>query len=177
MEAIVQGGKTIISADDTTIIAMMVEALRSGRSATFYVTPDQAQAVMRLYWTPGRIRAVGMERVSQEERDKIQSELGIKDMGTGFSNRAQCSCGGVYGMFEFMEQGLRQHGREWVGAVVELKDTAVLRINPVQDIFCPKCRLIIITSHWYSMYTDGGKMLYGCCKSDSIESGTILALA
>lgn len=174
VESLVAAGKTIVTTDDATIVAMMAHALSSGRNATFYCTPAQAQAVMRLYWTPRRIREVGMERVSEEERRKITSELGIRDMGTAFSNRAQCSCGGVYGMFEFMQQGLRQHGKEWIGAIAEMKDTAVLRMNPTQDIFCPKCGLIIITNHWYSMYSDTGKLIYGCCKGEIGGGGTIL---
>src|ERR1700688_203793 len=149
IEALVAVGKAVVSTDEATMVSMMVHALSTGRNATFYCSPEQAQAVMRLYWTPSRIKEVGMERVSEEERRKITSKLSIKDMGTGFSNRAHCSCGGEYGMFEFMEQGLRQHGKDWVGAVAELKNTAVLRVNPTQDIFCPKCGLIIITSHWY----------------------------
>jgi hypothetical protein len=175
MESLVKGGKGVVTADSSTMISIMLDALRNGRIATFYVSPEQAQAVMRLHWTPGRVREVGMERVSQEEREKIESELGVKDMGTGFSNRIQCSCGGVYGAFEFIEQGLREHGREWVGAVVELKETAVLRINPTQDAFCPKCGLIIIVNHNYSMYSDSGKLIYGCCRSETIGGGTVLA--
>ena len=133
IEAVVNGGKAVVSADNSIIIAMMQEALKNGRSATFYVSPEQAQAVMRWYRTPGRIKEIGIEPVSKEERARIESELEVKDMGPWFSNRIECPCGGVYGAFEFMQQGLRQHGRDWVGAVMELKNTAVLRINPAQD--------------------------------------------
>jgi hypothetical protein len=168
IEAAVNGGRAVVSADDSIIVAMMQEALKNGRSATFYVSPVQAQAVMRLYYTPRRVKEIGMEAVSKEERDKIESELGVKDMGPWFSNRIQCPCGGVYGAFEFMEQGLRQHGRDWVGAVVQLKDTAVLRINPAQDAFCPKCGQILILGHWYGMYAPDGTLIYGCCSGPDI---------
>ena len=60
---------------------MMQEALKAGRSATFYVPPAQAQAVMRWYWTPRRVKEVGMELVSLEERNRIEAELKVKDMG------------------------------------------------------------------------------------------------
>lgn len=166
IEALVDAGKAVVTGDNGTILSMMLESLKSGRSATFYVSPAQARALMRLYWTPRRLAEIGMERVSQEERSKIESELGVKDMGPMFSNRAECPCGGVYGAFEFMEQGIREHGRDWVGAIIELKNAAVIRINPTQDAFCPKCGLIILTSHWYEMYSDTGKLIYGCCKSD-----------
>jgi hypothetical protein len=57
---------------------------------------------------------------------------------TGFSNHIHCSCGGIYGMFEFVEQGLRERGRDWVGAVVELKAppsfaSILLRMHSVQS--------------------------------------------
>ena len=106
IEATINSGKAIVSADNSIIIALMQEALGSGRSATFYVSPAQAQAVMRWYWTPGRIKEIGMEPVSLEERAKIESELGVKDMGPFFSNRIQCPmCDGVYGAFEIHSAG------------------------------------------------------------------------
>jgi hypothetical protein len=96
----------------------------------------------------------------------MESELGVKDMGPWFSNRVHCPCGGVYGAFEFMQQGLREHGRDFVGAVVELKNTAVLRINPTQDAFCPQCNQILIRGHWYGMYAPDGTLIYGCCSGE-----------
>lgn len=172
IEAAVHDGKIVVTAESSIVVAMMQEAIKAGRSATFYVTPAQAQAVMRWYWTPSRVKAIGLERVSDEERARIETELGVKDMGPWFSNRIECSCGGVYGGFEFIKQGLEHHGKNWVGAVVALKNTAVLRINPAQDAFCPKCGLILITNHWYAMYQPDGTMSYGCCSGEI--PGTIL---
>jgi hypothetical protein len=60
IEAAVNGGKAVISADNSIIIAMMQETLKHGRSATFYVSPAQGRAVMRWYWTP---------RANQRNRD------------------------------------------------------------------------------------------------------------
>ena len=136
IDAVVGDGKAVISADDSIIVAMMQAALRQGRSATFYVSPDQGAAVMRWYWTSGRIKETGMEAVSNEERTKIESELGIKCVGgTWFTNRIECPrCGSVYGMFEFMQQGLREHDRDWINSVFELKNTAV-----VLGQSCPRC--------------------------------------
>jgi hypothetical protein len=169
IDAVVGGGKAVISADNSIIIAMAQEALKHGRSATFYVSPEQAQAVWRWYWTPGRIKEIGMEAVSKEERAKIESELGIEVTGPMFSNRIQCPCGGVYGMFEFMQQGLREHDRDWIKAVMELKNTAVLRINPALDAFCPQCNEMLIGNHWYGMPGRDIPLIYGCC------SGPIIA--
>lgn len=176
IEEVVNAGRAVVSGDDSVVVATMLEALISGRSVTFYADPARAQAVMRLYWSPGRIKEIGMEPVSKEERDKIEAELGIKDMGPMFSNRIECPCGGVYGAFEFMQQGLGEHGKHWVGAVVKLTNVAVLRINPTQDAFCPECRQLLLTNHWYSMYADDGTLIYGCCKGE-IPGGPILTFA
>jgi hypothetical protein len=163
IQAVAQQGRAVVSADDSTVVAMMQEALRAGRSATFYVSPAQAQAVTRWYWTPSRVKDFELEPVSKDERARIESELGVKDMGPWYSNRIECQCGGVYGGYEFIQQGLRQHGRQWVGAVVEMKNVSVLRINPTQDAFCPQCNEYVITNHWYQMVDSRGTMIYGCC--------------
>jgi hypothetical protein len=167
IDAVVGAGKAVVSADDSIVIAMVQEALRHGRSSTFYVSPEQGQAVMRWYWTPGRIKEVGMETVSNEERARIESELGFKCVGTWFSNRIECPCGGVYGMFEFIQQGLREHDRDWIKAVLGLKNTAVLRVNPALDAICPDCNQGLISNHWYHMREpDKETLIYGCCSGE-----------
>jgi RNase P subunit RPR2 len=172
IERVVNGGRAVVSADNSIIVAMMQEALKHGRSLTFYIPPAQADALMRWYWTPARVKEIGMETVSKEERAKIESELGFQCPGTWFSNRIQCECGGVYGMFEFMQQGLREHDRDWIKTVMALKNTSVIRINPALDAFCPQCGLILITNHWYSMREpDKETLIYGCCRG----GGDILA--
>jgi hypothetical protein len=74
-----------------------------------------------------------------------------------------------------MEQGIAEHGKEWVKAVLELKDTAVLRINPSQDAICGKCGEHLIGIHDYAMYSDPPyyRFIYGCCSGEI--PGTILA--
>ncbi len=166
IDGVVNSGKAIVSADSSIIIAMVQEALKYGRSATFYVAPEQGQAVMRWYWTPGRIKEIGMEAVSKEEKAKIEFELGLKCVGTWFSNRIQCPCGGAYGMFEFMQQGLREHDRDWIKAVLELKHTSVLRVNPALDAFCPQCHQVLMSGHWYEMKASNGTLIYGCCRGE-----------
>lgn len=174
IEAVVNGGKAAVSADNSIIVGMVQAALRNGRSATFYVSPAQGQAVMRWYWTPGRIKEIGMEAVSNEERAKIESGLGLEGWGPMFSNRIECPCGGVYGMFEFLQQGLREHDRDWIKAVMQLKNTSVLRINPALDTFCPQCHQMLLTGHWYEMKMPDGTLSYGCC-SGGTSDGPILA--
>ena len=168
----VNGGKIVVSADNSIVVAMAQEAMRHGRSVTFYVTPEQGRAVMRWYWTPGRVREIGMEAVSSEEKVRIESELGFTCEGTWYSNRLECQCGGVYGMFEFIQQGLREHDRNSIRTVLELKNTAVLRINPTQNAFCPKCNQGFIHGHWYEMRMPNGTLSYGCCSGEI--PGTIL---
>jgi hypothetical protein len=163
VEAVVNHGKAVVSADNSIITAMMQEALKNGRSATFYVSPAQGDALMRWYWTPGRIKEIGMEPVSPTERAKIESELGFKCWGPMFSNRVECPCGGVYGMFEFIQQGIRQHERDWINAVMDLKNTAVIRINQAIDTFCPRCLIMLRPGHWYEMRMPNGTLSYGCC--------------
>jgi hypothetical protein len=165
IEATVNGGKAVISTDNSIIIAMVQEALKNGRSATFYISPTQGQAVMRWYWTPRRVKEIGYEPVSKEERAKIESELGFKCAGSWFSNRIQCqTCGSVYGMFEFMQQGLREHDRDWIKAVLELKNTTVLRVNPALDAICANCNELLLTNHWYGMPSKDSPLIYGCCR-------------
>jgi hypothetical protein len=165
VEAAVQGGKAVVSADNSIIVAMVQEALRAGRTATFYTSPEQAEAVMGWFWTPRRVKEVGLELVSKEEMAKIEYELGIKNPGTWFSNRVPCeNCGHVYGMFEFLQQGLHEHGRNLIDATLELKNTSVLRINPQLKSVCPQCKQYSSTAHWYQMRGQLGDMTYGCCR-------------
>ena len=162
VDAVVGGGKAVVSADDSIIVAMVQEALKNGRSVTFYVSRAQYGAVMRWYWTPRRIDETGLELISHEEKARIMSELQVPDMGEFFSNRILCPCGGVYGAFEFMQEGIREHGRDWVGVVLGFKNASVIRVNPAQDAICPTCNQMLMGGHYYSMGRD-----YGCC------SGTI----
>ena len=172
IESVVKGGGAVVSADNSIIIAMMQEALKVGRTATFYVSPEQAKAVLRWHWTPGRRKEWGMEPISKEERDRIESELRLK-APAGFSNYIRCQCGGTYGAYEFMEQGLRIHGRDFVEAILDLKNTGVLRINPSQDAFCPKCDQKLIVYHNYEMFAPDGTWIYACCSGEI--PGPILA--
>ena len=41
IDGVVHGGKAIVSADNSIILAMGQEALNHGRSATFYVSPEK----------------------------------------------------------------------------------------------------------------------------------------
>src|SRR5262245_18078148 len=96
IERTVNEGKAVVTADNSIVIAMMQEGFENGRSATFYVAPIIAQAVLRWYVTPQQVKEIRLEPVSIEERKKIEYELGAK-VGVYFSNRIECGiCGHIY---------------------------------------------------------------------------------
>lgn len=161
IDALVRDGKVVMSADDGTVVAAVQDALRAGRSVTFYLSRAQAAAVKAWYWTPQRVESRGMEPVSREERERITSELGIKDIGPAHSNRIACECGAQYGAFEFIEQGIAEHGRKAVDAVLDLEYAYVLRVNPVTPAICSVCRTTVIVGHEYDMASR-----YGCSRSE-----------
>jgi hypothetical protein len=158
IEAAVSDGKSVMSADTSTVVAAIQDCLRNGRSATFYVSHDAASAVHSWFWTPRRIKEAAMEPVTKEEKARIQSELGIKDTGPLYSNRIKCECGKVYGAFEFVQQGIREHGRDVVGAVLELENTSVVRVNPHNIAICASCNRRLMQGHYYC-WLNG----YCCC--------------
>ncbi|MCI0767543.1 hypothetical protein [Bacillus sp. TL12] len=149
-----------MAAEDGIIIAAVRDAVREGRTATFYLTRDQFKAVDSLYWTPKRIKDWGLEPVSDAEKTRIQSELGIEQANIFYSNRIKCQCGHVYGAFEFMQQGINEHGREAVESVFNLKDTYVMRVNPHQEAICPNCKRREPTAHAYVCE------VYGCNRAE-----------
>lgn len=52
VESVVRDGKVVISADDSTVVAMVQDAVMSGRAVTFYLSRAQFTAVNAWYWTP-----------------------------------------------------------------------------------------------------------------------------
>jgi hypothetical protein len=151
IEAVAESGKATISADDTSIVAIVKETIRSGRSVSFYLTPGQADAVRAWYWTPERVKASGIKVVSSDEKAKIESELGIENMVSFRCTRIQCECGHIYGAFEFLQQGIREHGVDAVRAVLSLKNLTFLRANPSLVMVCPNCTQLL-----------GGGIEYDC---------------
>src|SRR5262245_692987 len=97
IEAVVRDGKAVVSGDDNAVVAAVKDAIESGRTATFYVSRTQADIVLGWYFTPQRIKELGMKPVSKEEKERIESELGVKETASLYSNRIQCGCGAEYG--------------------------------------------------------------------------------
>jgi hypothetical protein len=71
-------------------------------------------------------------------------------------------------MFEFMQQGLREHDRDWIKAVLGLRNASVIRVNQALDALCTNCNTLIIRGHWYGMHDSRGTLIYGCCSGGGI---------
>jgi hypothetical protein len=138
IDATVRGGKATISADESTIVDIVKDAMANGRTAAFYLTKSQAEAFKVWYWTPERIESSGIRVVSDQERERIKSELGV-DVGTFRCSRIECVCGHTYGGFEFLQQGVRQHGIDAVKSVFALKEAQLLQVNTTLLAICPNC--------------------------------------
>ncbi|MEU0950150.1 hypothetical protein ABZ379_47020 [Streptomyces canus] len=162
IDAVVGDGRIVMSGDDSAVVAAVQDALKAGRSVTFYLSLGQAEAVKAWYWSPRRIKDRGMEPVSREERERITSELGVKDIGPAHSNRIDCECGAQYGAFEFIGQGIKEHGQDAVDAVLALESAYVLRVNPVTPAVCAACGARISVGHDYDMASR-----YGCCRTEA----------
>jgi hypothetical protein len=158
IEAVVGSGKAAISADDHSIVAVVQETIRSGKSASFYLSSEQADAVRAWYWTPERVEASGIKVVSSDEKDRIESELGIENMESFRCTRIQCECGHVYGAFEFLQQGIRQHGADAVKEVFALESSTFLQANPSFVVVCPNCDQLLGGGIEYDCDSYGG-----CC--------------
>jgi hypothetical protein len=144
IDAVVGSGRAAITADDYNIVVLVKEAIRSGTPVSFYLSRDQANTVRTWYWTPERVKASGIKVISREEKDRIESELGIENMESFRSTRIQCEeCGHVYGAFEFLQQGIRLHGADAVKAVFKLENATFLRSNPSLVAVCPNCNSLL----------------------------------
>ncbi|MGW8557977.1 hypothetical protein [Streptomyces tubercidicus] len=139
IDAVVGDGRATISADDSVIVDIVKETIRSGRTASFYLPQHQAEAVKAWYWTSERIKSSNIRVVLEEEKARIRSELGV-EVNSFRCSRIECECGQVYGGFEFLQQGVREHGVDAVKAVFEMKNTMLFRANPAFRAICPNCR-------------------------------------
>jgi hypothetical protein len=156
-DAAVEHGGCVISAESNVVLSLVKKTTESGAAATYYVTKPQYDAIMDGYWTEERRKYFKLEKVSVEEQQRIESELGIKDVGFLYSNRMSCeNCGSVYGAFEFIQQGIREHGKEPVETALSLANAAVVRVNPTAVAVCQNCKTVFREYHSYICN------LYGC---------------
>ncbi|MFI8448991.1 hypothetical protein [Streptomyces erythrochromogenes] len=139
IEAAVGSGKVVVSAGDDAVVALVQETIKSGRTASFYLSRAQARTLRELHWTPELVRDSRLERVSGEEKARIESELGIADIGSLRFGRFACRQGHEFSAFDFLRHGIREHGQAAVQAIFELKNAAFLRVNPYFAVNCATC--------------------------------------
>ena len=170
IESLVHQGKTVVSSEDSTMVRWAAKAIAEGRIATLYLRPTVFEAIRRWYWTPERAAGVGLKPVTAELSARVKSEFGI-DVD-GYANTLDCPrCGQGYSTYEFIQQGIEEHGEKHVQAAFSLKRAAILQINPVQDIICRSCRLHILFddagthSDYHYEYRCNQNNAYACCKA------------
>ena len=117
---------------------------------------------MRRHWTPDRIKKRGITPISEEERARIKSAFSI-DVD-GYFNSVKCPrCGHEYGVYEFIQQGVEEHGIEAVKAVFSAIDVSIVRVNPKQVAVCVNCKLPIVFGSEGGFYYSCNQG-YGCCE-------------
>jgi hypothetical protein len=161
IETVVKGGMAVISGDDSAVVRAIQDAVINARTATFYVSHAQSDRIMQWYFTNERIKRLELEPVSKEEKARIEAQLGVKETGSLYSNRLKCGCGADYGAFEFVQQGIREHGKEMVANVLDLEQTSVIRVNPAIRPICAQCNQRLLGGHYYC-WVNG----YLCCSSE-----------
>jgi hypothetical protein len=185
IETLVHQGETVISSEDSAMIKWAIEAIVKGRTATLYCKPTVFEAIRKWYWTPERAEIVGFKPISAEQAARVKSDFNIEI--DGYANSLACPrCGHVYSTYEFIQQGIEEHGEEYVRATFSLKRVAILQINRVQDIICRDCRLHILHgaippvqdggSYYYDYRCRGGNA-YGCCNAALVAVAPNLAVS
>ncbi|MET8538836.1 hypothetical protein ABZV67_46205 [Streptomyces sp. NPDC005065] len=176
IETLVHQGKTVVSSEDSAIVKWAIKAIAEGKTTTLYCKPTVFEAIRRWYWTPKRAEIVGFKPISAEQAARVKSDFDIEV--DGYANSLDCPrCGHVYSTYEFIQQGIEEHGEEHVRAAFSLKRAAIIQINPAQGAICRNCRLHILfaTAGTYGTYDYEYRCIennaYACCR------GSILAAA
>jgi hypothetical protein len=170
IETLIHQGKTVISSEDSATIEWAMKTITEGRTATLYCKPTVYEAIRRWYWTPERAELAGFQPISAEQAARVKSEFNIEI--DGYANSLHCPrCGHVYSTYEFIQQGIEEHGEEYVRAAFSLKQASIIQINPVQDTVCRNCRLHILLgglrihgSYDYE-YRCNLNNAYACCRA------------
>jgi hypothetical protein len=160
IDSTVGSGKAVVTADDATVVDIVKQAIQSDASVSFYLTRAQADAIKDWYWTPERTELTGIKPISDEEAERIKAELGIEHLKNFRYAPIQCECGHTYSAFDFLQQGVREHGLDAVNAVFGLKYSTFFQVNPSFTPICPSCENALMRSGggWYDCEGYGG-----CC--------------
>jgi hypothetical protein len=154
IQSLVQKGKTVISAEDSTIIELAMKAIEEGKTATFYLKPTLFTEIRKRYWALGRGNPADLEPISPEQAARIKSDFNIEV--DGYANKVNCPrCGNVYSTYEFIQQGFEEHGEEIVRAVFSVKDLAILQIHPTQNAICRGCGLHLALTYYLHKLASG----------------------
>jgi hypothetical protein len=162
IEGILAQGKSVISSDDDSTVEWALKAIEDGRTATLYVSKPVLQTILHRYWTPKRVEFAGLKPIPDSEVSRIKSDFGLEL--DGYANTLTCPrCAHDYSTYEFIQQGIREHGEEAVRSTFSFKG-GVFQINPTQVPLCQHCGLIIIGVGQYNyMYRDPqGRPEYAC---------------
>ena len=170
IKSLVHQGKAVVSAENSTTVKWAIKAITEGKTATLYCKPIVFEAIRRWYWTPERVEFARFKPISPETSARVKSEFKI-DVD-GYANSLNCPrCGHVYSTYEFIQQGIEEHGEEHVRAAFSLKRAAIVQINPVQDTVCRNCRLHLLMGDGgvYGSYDYEYRCVennaYACCKT------------
>jgi hypothetical protein len=177
IQTLVHQGKTVVSSEDSALVEWAIKALTGGRTSTLYLKPTVFEAIRRWYWTPERVKLVGLKPISAEQAEKVQSDFNIEV--DGYANSLDCPrCGHPYSTYEFIQQGIEEHGEEFVRTAFQLRQAAILELNPVQNTICRNCRLHILGAglirdpvicYHYDYWCPQGNA-YACCSSSIIAA-------
>ena len=169
LETLIRQNKNIISADDSTVIELVMLAITEKKTATFYLKPLLMTEIRKRYQQLESTPVVDLQPISREEATRIKSDFDIAV--DGWASVETCPrCESVYGTYEFIQQGIKEHGEAIVRAVFSLEGVAVLQVHPRQNTCCQSCGLNLTLmvlpvmrdghDYWYDNLK-GGR--YACC--------------
>lgn len=182
IETLVHQGKAVVSSENSAMVEWATVAIAEGRTVTLYLKPTVFEAIRHWYWTPERIELVGLKPLSAEQVERVKADFDLEI--DGYANSVDCPrCGRSYSTYEFIQQGIEEHGREVVRSTFSLRQAAILQINPVQNLICRNCRLHILSSiregavriHYHYDYWCSQGNAYACCSSYVLAAAPGLA--
>lgn len=164
IDALVKRGKAVISGENSAIIELALKALDEGITATFYLKDNLFTEIMRRWYAKSeRGKVANLHPISKEEAARIKEDFDI-EITDGFASKVTCPrCESVYSTYQFIQQGIKEHGEEAVRATFSLKEASVLQSHPRQRIICQSCNfditiIVIIYSYLYRDWNHS----YGC---------------
>jgi hypothetical protein len=143
IEILANSGKVVLAGQDEDVVEIVKLAIEAKRSVSFYLTRGQADAISKWFWTSERIKATGVEALSEEEAERIQAELGLKLDNFHYAPIVCQHCSHKYGALEFMKQGLGRHGHELLQSIFSLKNAVLLQVNRTMLLTCPNCENVL----------------------------------